>query len=81
MHSVTADFGSEWAGLVNGASGTGDKTGPHAGPWVLADLEDGLFAGNMEDPATGNLGYSSANHPIKSDFVTAMLKGGPGLWA
>lgn len=48
---------------------------------MLADLEDGLFAGNMEDPATGNLGYSSANHPIKSDFVTAMLKGGPGLWA
>jgi hypothetical protein len=37
------------------------------GPWVFADLEDGLFAG-------GGNGSNSKNTGISSKFVTAMLK-------
>ncbi|MFI2739194.1 alpha-L-arabinofuranosidase B [Streptomyces sp. NPDC018711] len=44
------------------------------GPWVMADLENGLFSGvnrgfNANDPSVGNR------------FLTAMLKGGPNQWA
>ena len=46
-----------------------------AGPWVLADLESGVWGGN-------NVGVNPTNTPInRSKFVTAMLKGRPGSWA
>ena len=38
-----------------------------AGPWVMADLENGLFAG-------GN-GTSKTNTSVPYDYVTALLKG------
>lgn len=45
-----------------------------AGPWVLADLESGVWGGN-------NIGVNPTNTPINSSkFVTAMLKGRPGGW-
>jgi uncharacterized membrane protein YgcG len=44
------------------------------GPWVMADLENGLFAG-------GNTGLSSGNASITSEYVTAMLKGRAGGFA
>jgi hypothetical protein len=45
-------------------SGWGHGTGP--GPWVLADLEDGLWGGDTKQ----------AQQPsINADFVTAMVKG------
>lgn len=44
------------------------------GPWVEADLENGLFAG----PAFGEF---KANTPVRYDFVTAMVKGKPGGFA
>ncbi|KAJ7173595.1 alpha-L-arabinofuranosidase B, catalytic-domain-containing protein [Mycena filopes] len=51
----------------NAGSGTG------SGPWVEADLENGLFtgvkAGNNADPT------------ITSRFVTAIVKGEPNQWA
>lgn len=41
------------------------------GPWVMGDLENGLWAGNVSPQAT--------NLPLSYKFVTAMLKGdGPG---
>lgn len=43
------------------SSGVGD------GPWILADLEDGMWA------ASGKPGHAK---PIRHKFVTAMLKGG-----
>ena len=58
--------------------GTGDGstrgTGAGSGPWIMADLENGLFSGydhynNQGDPS------------ITSRFVTAILKGKPGSWA
>ena len=44
--------------------------GAGAGPWVMADLENGLWAGNLT-PYAGN--PSIAGWP----FVTGMVKGGP----
>ncbi|KAJ1554971.1 hypothetical protein HK405_003571 [Cladochytrium tenue] len=56
----------------------GDSTfwgsGAGAGPWIMADLENGLFSG-----------LSAKNNPgdpsISYRFVTAIVKGGPNLWA
>jgi len=52
----------------------GDATnwgkGAGAGPWVMADLENGLFAGATFDA-------NPMNTSLKSDFVTAMIKGRP----
>ncbi len=51
--------------------GTGSPGGHTNGPWVMADLENGLYAGwqNNQDQ---NI---STNTPLKFDFVTAMLVG------
>lgn len=43
------------------------------GPWVMADLENGLWAGNER--------VGSTNTPIDADFVTAMVKGKAGGFA
>lgn len=58
--------------------GTGDGsvrgTGSGSGPWIMADLENGLFSG-----------YSPTNNPanptINYRFVTAIVKGKPHQWA
>jgi non-reducing end alpha-L-arabinofuranosidase len=48
--------------------------GSGTGPWVMADLEDGVFAGpSFAAPAT--------NTSLNADYVTAMLKGKPGNFA
>lgn len=48
----------------------GALPGAGAGPWVQADLEDGLWPGS--EPRT------PGNTPMAADFVTAMLKGRAG---
>ena len=48
--------------------------GSGSGPWVMAYLENGLFSGV-------NAGLNSADQSITSHYVTAMVKGGPNLWA
>ena len=54
--------------------GSGHGTGSGSGPWIMADLENGLFSG-----------YSPDNNPadptMSSRFVTAVVKGEPGQWA
>jgi len=52
-----------WGTVPNWSTGTGN------GPWVLADLENGVFAGSQ------GTGAVSSNTPIVADYVTAMLKG------
>ncbi|WP_156926019.1 arabinofuranosidase catalytic domain-containing protein [Glycomyces arizonensis] len=47
--------------------------GDGAGPWIMADLEWGLFSGV-------NAGYNPLA-PINHRFVTAMVKGEPNHWA
>ncbi|KAK5118999.1 hypothetical protein LTR62_000210 [Meristemomyces frigidus] len=56
----------------------GDSTywgsGSGSGPWIMADLENGLFSGS-------NPKENSADPSISSRFVTAIVKGEPTQWA
>ena len=54
--------------------GTDGGSGSGSGPWVMADLENGLFSGFS---ATSNPGDPSISHR----FVTAVIKGEPNQWA
>jgi Alpha-L-arabinofuranosidase B, catalytic. len=47
--------------------------GTGSGPWVMADLENGLFAG-------GTL-VNNNNTPVPYDYVTALVKGKAGTFA
>ncbi|MFK8906723.1 alpha-L-arabinofuranosidase B [Streptomyces sp. YS-3] len=44
------------------------------GPWVMADLENGLFSGV-------NRGYNANNPSVSHRFLTALVKGEPNHWA
>lgn len=44
------------------------------GPWVMADLENGLFSGV-------NRGYNANDPSVSHRFLTAVVKGGPNRWA
>ena len=46
----------------------------HTGPWVEADLENGLFAGPV-------FGEYKPNTAVNFDFVTAVVKGKPHQFA
>src|ERR1019366_2699852 len=48
--------------------------GSGSGPWVMADLENGLWPG-------GNAGNNTNNLTITDNYVTAMVKGEPNQWA
>ncbi|KAI9168021.1 carbohydrate-binding module family 42 protein [Paramyrothecium foliicola] len=56
----------------------GDSTawgsGSGSGPWIMADLENGLFSGQAprNNPGDPSISYR---------FVTAVVKGRPNLWA
>ncbi|RAO64028.1 uncharacterized protein BHQ10_000040 [Talaromyces amestolkiae] len=56
----------------------GDATywgsGSGSGPWVMADLENGLFSGE-------STGENSADPSLSYRFVTAVVKGEPNFWA
>ncbi|EAW11011.1 alpha-L-arabinofuranosidase B [Aspergillus clavatus NRRL 1] len=49
-------------------------SGSGSGPWIMADLENGLFSGSS--PAN-NAGDPSVSYR----FLTAAIKGGPNRWA
>jgi hypothetical protein len=49
-------------------------TGAGSGPWIMADLENGLFSGQ----GTKN---NAGDPSISSRFVTAIVKGQPNQWA
>jgi hypothetical protein len=44
------------------------------GPWVMADLENGLFSGV-------NAGYNANDPSVNNRFLTAIVKGQPNQWA
>jgi non-reducing end alpha-L-arabinofuranosidase len=52
-------------------------TGTGKGPWVEADLENGLWAGGGNDPVKG----VSTNTPLTSNYVTAVVVGRSGSFA
>ncbi|KAK5108622.1 hypothetical protein LTR62_008113 [Meristemomyces frigidus] len=54
--------------------GTGYGTGAGSGPWILADMENGLFSENVV--------AANQNDPTQtSRFVTGILKGEAGNWS
>ncbi|KAJ6500230.1 Arabinosidase B [Mycena vitilis] len=56
-------------------AGDGSKsTGAGSGPWIMADLENGLFSGV-------NVGNNQNDPPISHRFTTAVVKGQPNNWA
>lgn len=59
--------------LYFGSSRTWGSGAGH-GPWIMADLENGLFSGQAR-------GYNAGDPSQTSRFVTATLKGGPDKWA
>ena len=62
------DDGAGTMEAVYWGSHKGISHGLQDGPWVMADLEDGLWAG-------GKNGENPYNTPLEADFVTAMVKG------
>lgn len=54
--------------------GSGRGTGSGSGPWIMADLENGLFSG--VDPIN-----NPGDPTITSRFVTAVVKGKSNQWA
>ncbi|MFD4554931.1 alpha-L-arabinofuranosidase B [Streptomyces sp. NPDC058469] len=48
--------------------------GAGTGPWVMADMENGLFSG-------GSAGYNANDPTVNNRFHTAMLKGQANHWA
>ena len=54
-------------------NGTGASTGAGQGPWVMADLEQGLWSGSAK--------HNPGNTPVLADFATALLKGRPCVGA
>ncbi|KAK7053677.1 alpha-N-arabinofuranosidase [Favolaschia claudopus] len=69
------DTGNGHMETIYFGTGGGGK-GAGSGPWVQADLENGLFAGSSRDNVNNN------NPTITSRFVTAIVKGQPGNnWA
>ena len=54
--------------------GSGNGVGSGSGPWIMADLENGLFSGF-------NPTSNPADPTITNRFVTAIIKGEPNQWA
>jgi hypothetical protein len=66
------DNGNATMEAVYFGSSTQWAKGNGAGPWVLADLENGVFHGADPNAVT------ASNTPIVANYVTAMLKGPSG---
>lgn len=49
-------------------------SGAGSGPWIMADLENGLFSGE-------NLKQNTADPSISDRFLTAIVKGEPDYWS
>jgi hypothetical protein len=48
--------------------------GSGTGPWVMADLENGLYSGS-------NHGYNAGDPTVNHRYLTALINGGPNHWA
>ena len=64
------DMGKGTMEAVYFGSASGWGRGDGNGPWIMADLENGLWAGKDR--------VNVQNKPIDGDFVTAMVKGDTG---
>ena len=67
------NFGTQNNGPTHSGDGA-NHPGAGVGPWVMADLENGVWAGNRAD-------VNPTNTAIHAEFVTALLKGRAQGWA
>ena len=67
------NFGTQNNGPTHSGDGA-NHPGSGVGPWVMADLENGVWAGNRAD-------VNPTNTAIHAEFVTALLKGRAQGWA
>lgn len=72
--TTSTDNGAGHMEAVYFGNNNGSGYGSGIGPWIMADMENGLFSG-----------YSPTSNPadltISSRFVTAIVKGEPDQWA
>ena len=78
------DYGNAETNNLDDGNGTmeainfGNETtwgyGTGSGPWIMADLENGLFSGSAA-------GYNSNDPTTNYRFTTAMIEGGANQWA
>ncbi|KDR81262.1 hypothetical protein GALMADRAFT_61383 [Galerina marginata CBS 339.88] len=68
------DTGNGHMEAIYFGSSTTWGTGSGSGPWIMADLENGLFSGS-------NVHLNSGDQSIAQRFVTAVVKGEPNQWA
>jgi len=70
----STDTGNGHMEAIYFGTSTSWGTGSGSGPWVMADLENGLFSGL-------SAGNNAADPSISYRFVTAAVKGEPNQWA
>jgi non-reducing end alpha-L-arabinofuranosidase len=68
------DDGNGTMEAINFGNETTWGYGSGSGPWIMADLENGLFSG-------ANAGYNSGDPTTSYRFTTAMIEGGANQWA
>lgn len=68
------DTGNGHMEAIYFGTSTGWGTGAGSGPWLMADLENGLFSGSSS-------GQNTADPSITYRFLTAAVKGEPNQWA
>jgi hypothetical protein len=68
------DTGASHMEAVYFGDATGWGYGAGTGPWIMADLENGLFSGEAAR-------YNAGDPTISNRFTTAMIEGGANQWA
>ncbi|CRK15048.1 hypothetical protein BN1708_011317, partial [Verticillium longisporum] len=70
----TSNTGNRHMEAIYFGDSTAWGSGSGSGPWVMADLENGLFSGH-------NAKKNDGNPSLSHRFVSAVVKGGPNKWA
>ena len=70
----STDTGNGHMEAIYFGNSTGWGSGAGNGPWIMADLENGLFSGI-------NTGLNANDPTVDNRFLTAIVKGGPNQWA
>ncbi|MBW8818627.1 MAG: AbfB domain-containing protein [Streptomyces sp.] len=70
----STDTGNGHMEAIYFGNSTGWGSGSGNGPWIMADLENGLFSGV-------NRGVNANDPTVNNRFLTAIVKGGANQWA
>jgi non-reducing end alpha-L-arabinofuranosidase len=70
----STDTGNGHMEAIYFGNSTSWGSGSGGGPWIMADLENGLFSGV-------NAGNNAGDPSLSHRFLTSVVKGGPNHWA